>query len=117
MLVCEGEKVIKIGGDENLYKEKVAAIISDEFMEWDGRRFKRDYQPRDELGNSYSESYRKDDKEIIFWVRMGEGGEPKVSIDGNINRLTGEFTYHSFLFKPKIFTIFDGSCKKSERAF
>ena len=119
MLICEGDKIIQIGeGEESLFQDKIAAIIDDKFIEWDSRKFiDRDYQPQDELGNSHNGHYYKDDKKIIFWDKLSKASELKVYIEGNINRLTGEFHYESFLYKPEILTIFYGSCKKGDRAF
>ena len=119
MLICEGDKIIKIGeGEESLHQDKIAAIINDKFIEWDGRKFiDRDYQPTDELGNSHNGHYFKDDKEIIFWDNLYKASGYGISIKGNINRLTGEFHYQSSLHKPDIFTVFYGSCKKRDKAF
>ena len=118
ILICEGDKLIIIGGKQALIREKVGAIIGDGFIKWDERRFvDKEYQAKDKFGNSQNEYVNNDDDTISFGsIRMKDGVEWH-SVNASISRLTGEFSYFLISHKPQTNNQFTGFCKKSKRIF
>lgn len=108
-LICDGEAQLKDGKKDIKFKRKIGVEVNDEFIEVEGTIIKKN--DKEQL-----DSYKKDKNRISFFQINPVAAGAVRNISGDIDRISGHFTYENEFKAISYYEFFSGVCKKGKKA-